>query len=146
MKAFLALALLSSFTINIHASEPTNQNAIKQLLDTLECPDCDLRNADFSGQNLQGANLTGANLSGADLTRTNLRGANLKNATLLGVKLSETALSGADLRNADLSDIDIDQVFEYIEIIGAQFEGARFKHGVVCGPPPKKGGWGCQQL
>ena len=65
---------------------------------------------------------------------------------MLRLKLGDTALSGANLKNADLSDLDIDAVFEYVEIIGTQFEGARFKDGVVCGPPPTKGGWGCQQL
>ena len=146
MKIIFIFALLISLIFEVHAGESNNPASLKQLLETLACPGCDLRNADLSGQNLQNANLASANLSHANLTKTNLRGASLNSAILTGVTLSETALSGADLRNADLSDIDIDKVFEYIEIIGTQFEGARFKHGVICGPPPRKGGWGCQQL
>lgn len=80
------------------------------------------------------------------MSTINRRGANLQGATLLKLKLSDTALSGANLKWADLSDLDIDQVFEDLEIIGTQLKGARFKHTVVCGPAATKGGWGCQQL
>lgn len=142
----LRVALLSCFVFQAYAGEVSGGAAKTQLLNTLHCPACNLQKTDLSGLNLQGANLEGADLSGANLTGTNLRGANLRDATLLSITLSETALSGADLRNADMSDMDIDMVFEYIEIIGTQFEGARFKDGIVCGPAPKKGGWGCQQL
>lgn len=146
MKTYLKIILLGFLVFKVYAADLSGGAAKAQLLETLKCPACDLSETDLSGQNLQGANLAGANLSGANLNGTNLRGANLENATMLRLELSETALSGANLKNADLSDIDIDKVFEYVEIIGTQFEGARFKGGLVCGPAPKKGGWGCQHL
>ncbi len=140
----LMLMFFSFLTFSAMAGEP--QSSIAQLLSKGECPGCNLTNTDLSDQDLQGANLAGANLTGANLQNTNLRGANLEGATLVQVTLSDTMLAGANLRDADFSDLDIDVVFESVEIIGTQFEGARFAHGVVCGPPPTKGGWGCQHL
>lgn len=146
MKSHLLVFLFLTVSLFAHADMHSNELERNQLLDTLQCPNCDLRGVDLSGLNLVGVNLAGADLSGANLNNTILRGADLQGATLLSVSLYDTALSGANLKNADLSDIDIDIVFESVEIIGTQFEGARFKHGVVCGPAPKKGGWGCQHL
>ncbi len=146
MKNIFTLGLLLLLGASVFAVEIDHDVALAQLLKTKQCPNCDLSGVDLSSQNLIGANLAGANLSGANLTSTNLRGANLEGARMLGLDLSETFLSGANMKGADLSDIDIDEVFEYVEIIGTQLEGARFKYGIVCGPPPKKGGWGCQHL
>ncbi len=134
------------------------------LLDTKICNECDLESAvlrdeqlagaqlkganlnkaDLRGANLRGADLTGASLTDANLSHTDLRGAKLRRATLLGVDLTETQLIGADLREADLRHLDIDIVFEFVELIGVQLEGARFKHGVRCAGFPAKGGWGCK--
>jgi uncharacterized protein YjbI with pentapeptide repeats len=146
MKGILTSALYLSLSLAAVADTLSGEATKAQLLATGDCPACDLREVDLSGQELIGANLVGANLSGANLNNTNLRGANLQGATMLRLKLSDTALAGANLKQADLSDLDIDLVFEYVEIIGTQFEGARFKYGIVCGPPPNKGGWGCQEL
>lgn len=123
-----------------------NSPQVSGLIETRACSGCQLQNSNLSGMDLSGVDLSGAILNGSKLYQTNLRGANLQRASLLNVSFSETALSGANLRNADLSDTDIDEVFEYLEIIGTQFEGARFKYGIICGPAPAKGGWGCQQL
>lgn len=141
----LAAFILTSISWNVEAAPPSGETARNQLLETLHCEDCDLKGVDLSNQNLSGANLENANLTSANLDNTNLRGANLQGATMLDLNLSNTPLAGANLKNADLSDIDIDEMFEYVEIIGAQFEGARFKYGIICGPAPDKGGWGCQQ-
>lgn len=146
MKSLITIFLFLILNLTALADNLKGEAAKMQLLSTGSCPACDLSYADLSGHDLIGANLAGANLSGANLEHTNLRGANLQGATLLGLNLSDTPLSGANLKQADLSDLDIDLVFEDVEIIGTQFEGARFKHGIVCGPPPNKGGWGCQQL
>ena len=137
----LLFALLT--TANAEDQRAISEN-LRQLLQTKICVSCDLSGTDLEGLNLQGVNLNNANLAGANLTNTNLRGANLMGANLKGVILLDTLLAGADLRNADMSDLDIDIAFESIEIIGTQFEGARFKYGVVCGPAPEKGGWGCR--
>ena len=146
MKGIITSTLFLSLSLVAVADKLASEAAKAQLLATGDCPACDLRGVDLSGRELIGANLTGANLSGANLSNTNLRGANLQGATMLRLTLSDTALAGANLKQADLSDLDIDMVFEYVEIIGTQFEGARFKYGIVCGPPPNKGGWGCQHL
>ena len=46
---------------------PPNKDHLNTLLETNECVECDLNNA-----NLSGVNLSGANLSGADLGQANL--------------------------------------------------------------------------
>ena len=124
--------------------DPVVDANIRQLLVTRACVGCDLHGADLGGLDLSGVNLSAADLTGANLTATNLRGADLSRTILLHARIIDTRLSGANLRMANLSDLDIDQAFESLEIIGTQLEGARFKDGVICGPPPNKGGWGCQ--
>ncbi len=144
MQSTLFKLILIIGMINCAFAETGKGQARDRLIKTHECSGCDLRGIDLNELNLAGVNLKGADLSGALLRNTNLRGANLQGATLINVELSDTLLAGANLKQADLSDTDIDQVFESVEIIGTQFEGARFKYGVVCGPAPIKGGWGCQ--
>jgi len=141
-KQLLLMSALVAFSLQ--ADTLQSQASLKRLLQTRECPQCDLRKLDLSGQKLQGVDLTGADLSGSNLQETNFRGAKLKGVKFLDVVLIDTMFSGADLRDADFSDLDIDEVFEFIEIVGTQLEGARFKYGVICGPPPRKGGWGCE--
>ena len=106
------------------------ESDLKKLLDTKECPECDLSKAgyqsihklstaDLSGANLYDANLydanlgsaklSGANLSGANLTGANLRGADLSGANLSEANLTGANLTGADLSKANLSDILIDK-------------------------------------
>jgi uncharacterized protein YjbI with pentapeptide repeats len=141
----LTFFVLLSISINALAQPAdTLPSNLQQLLETGRCPGCNLRGADLAHQNLAGANLEFADLTAANLTETNLRGANLSHAILLNATLIDTKLSGANLTNADLSDLDIDESFESMEIIGTQLEGASFKDGVICGPAPDKGGWGCQ--
>ncbi|MBU0680947.1 MAG: pentapeptide repeat-containing protein [Proteobacteria bacterium] len=79
----------------------------QQLLDTDECPGCNLSGVDLSGTKLKGANLAGADLSGANLQEVNLKGANLKGANLQSARLTDAILIGADLENADLSDANL---------------------------------------
>jgi len=128
------------YFVNIAYADSNKEILIK----TKSCISCDLRDIDLSNENLRYVNLSGANLSGANLTQTDLQGANLQGAILLRLDLSETKLNGANLKKANLSDLDIDLVFEYVEIMGTQLEGARFKDDVICGKVPKKGGWGCE--
>ncbi len=158
----ISLVIVSWLTV---ASAPYafDQDDVDSLLNTKVCNGCDLRATDLRGKALQGAqlrwsnlndaDLRGANLNSADLTgasleraklsNTNLQGASLEGARLLGVDLSEVRLIGADLRWADLRHLDVDAAFEFVELIGVQLEGARFKNGVRCGSFPAKGGWGC---
>ncbi|MEG4999312.1 pentapeptide repeat-containing protein [Microcoleus sp. B4-D4] len=74
------------------------QNLVKQLLETKQCPECNLSNVnlkamDLQGFNLQGANLEGANLSGAKLANANLKNANLNKANLTGADLGCSGIS-----------------------------------------------------
>lgn len=79
----------------------------QQLLDTGECPGCNLAGIDLTGTKLKGVNLEGADLSGANLQETNLKGANLKGANLQSARLTDAILIKADLENADLSDANL---------------------------------------
>jgi len=155
-----AFVLASLFMAPAVAFDPAE---LDRLLKTKHCNGCNLEGvdlrgkalqgaelrwvmldrADLRGANLKGADLTGASLQGARLERANLQGARLEGARLLGVDLSEVKLIGADLRWADLRHLDVDVDFEFVELIGVQLEGARFKDGVRCGGFPPKGGWGC---
>jgi len=90
---------------------------LMQLLESGDCPGCELESVDLvhgelQGANLQGANLRDGNLSRADLRRadlrkanlefTSLQGANLQGSDLRGARLYGTDLRGADLRGAKL--------------------------------------------
>ncbi len=94
-----------------------DSEALLKLLQTRQCPNCrladadlvhaDLRDADLQGARLQRANLgqarlDGADLSGADLSFTSLRGASLRGANLEGARLYGTDLRDADLAGARL--------------------------------------------
>jgi len=120
---------------------------LTQLLDTNECPGCDLRGANlrrkvlngaklakadlnaarFDEAELSGADLTGAYLFGANLSRADLRGARLINADLRKANLSRADLQGAylllaNLRKADLREAQLSGAF----LQGADLTGARF--------------------
>jgi uncharacterized protein YjbI with pentapeptide repeats len=166
MRPTFALPITVSILIVAHALSASAFDAqhLTTLLDTKICNECNLESAilrdeqldgaelkganlnkaDLRGANLRGADLTGASLTQAKLSDTDLRGAKLRRATLMGVDLTETHLIGADLREVDLRHLDIDIAFEFVELIGVQLDGARFKHGVRCAGFPTKGGWGCK--
>ena len=85
---------------------------VQRLIETKECPYCDLRNTDLSNANLKGANLEGANLEGANLEGANLKkayllGANLDNANLQNVDLKSSILTFSSLKNASLVKADL---------------------------------------
>ena len=99
---------------------------LNQLLQTKQCPQCDLSNAglvqadlsgaNFTGANLAGANLSQANLAGADLTGANLTGTSLHGANLTGANFTGAKIAGTDLRtayvgNANLSEVDLDGAY-----------------------------------
>ncbi len=79
----------------------------QKLLDTGECPGCNLSGVDLTGTKLKGANLEGADLSGANLQEVNLKGANLKGANLQSARLADAILIKVDFENADLSDANL---------------------------------------
>ena len=87
---------------------------LKQLLDSNQCPECDLQGMDLSGRWLSDADLERADLRGANLEGTDLRDANLKAADLRKADLRKADLRGADLYMANLEGADL---------TGARMEG-----------------------
>ena len=95
MKLFVAVAL----TVGLAGTSLAYDEAdLARLMETGNCPECDLKIATLSGAYLYGADLSGADLIGADLS-----GANLSGANLIGASLRYADLDGADLTGADLS-------------------------------------------
>ncbi len=92
----LSIAVVFAATKNIPDS--IQQNQVKQLLETKQCPECNLSNVNLKGMDLQGFNLQGANLAGANLSGAKLANANLKNANL-----NKANLTGADLGCSGIS-------------------------------------------
>lgn len=75
-----------------------------------------LENADFSGAEMIGVNMSGATLDQATLIKSaTIQNANFSNATLSNIKLQSAKLSGV--------------VFDYADLIDADFTGATFLAG-----------------
>ena len=64
MKRLLPVLLLV-FSVGVGAYD---EDDLKKLKTTNECPKCDLSQANLTGAYLRGTNLTGANLTETDLT------------------------------------------------------------------------------
>ena len=94
--AGLSIAILLAATKYI--PDLNQQNQVKQLLETKQCPECNLSNVNLKGMDLQGFNLQGANLEGANLSGAKLANANLKNANL-----NKANLTGSDLGCSGIS-------------------------------------------
>ncbi|MCU0540761.1 MAG: pentapeptide repeat-containing protein [Oscillatoriaceae cyanobacterium Prado104] len=88
----VTLSVVAVFAATKYIPDFHKQNQVKQLLQTKQCPECNLSNVNLKGMDLEGFNLQGANLEGADLSGTKLANANLQNA-----KLKRADLTGADL-------------------------------------------------
>ena len=73
MKRIISLAILMQGSIGLSY----NPEHVDQLLETGSCYNCDLRGADFSGQDLSQSNLREARLDGANLGNTVLTESNL---------------------------------------------------------------------
>ncbi|MEG3933277.1 pentapeptide repeat-containing protein [Microcoleus sp. T3_B1] len=94
--AGLSIAVI--FTAAKYLTFSNQQNQVKQLLETKQCPECNFSKANLKGLDLQGVNLQGANLEGANLSGSKLANANLKNANL-----NKANLTGADLGCAGIT-------------------------------------------
>jgi uncharacterized protein YjbI with pentapeptide repeats len=81
----------------------TKSAALKRLLATNECKNCDLANANLENANLARASLEGANLTNANLKNANLQQATLKNTYMLGANLEQANLTQAELDGANLT-------------------------------------------
>lgn len=103
---------------------------LQQLLQTRNCPRCDLRGAglvyaDLSGADLSGADLRGANLSRANLSTANLSGADLRGTSFYGANLTAVDLQGAQLGGADLREaVVVNASFGGADLTNAAVEGA----------------------
>lgn len=88
------------------AGEKSDANLVqenrKQLIETHNCPGCDLSGVNLDRVNLTGANLEGANLEQARLRLATLAKANLRNSNLKGAMFGGADLAEADLRGANL--------------------------------------------
>ena len=88
LKIIVTTILLTTMGLTAPAiAKSYEPNHLKRLLETNQCPGCNLSNADLRGVNLSYADLRGANLSYADLRGANLTGANLSGANTKGAKL-----------------------------------------------------------
>lgn len=83
------------FAATAAASQSANPEHVERLKSTLQCPGCDLREAQLAGLELQNAQLQNADLAGATLYGTNLRGADLTGAILNDADLEMANLEGA---------------------------------------------------
>jgi len=134
----LAFALIAGcFGVACPADAGDEEHLI-QLLESRQCPACqlndvdlthaDLRDADLKGAQLQRANLNQARLDGADLSGSDLSFTSLQGASLRGTDLRNSRLYGTDLRGADLSGAQLDPLaLEQTHWTGAQgiSQGAR---------------------
>jgi uncharacterized protein YcgL (UPF0745 family) len=86
-----------------------NPAQLQQLLETNNCPGCDLVGANLKGKELPGANLVDANLRGAILSQANLHQANLVGADLTGADVTGTNLRQANLLEAKLPGVNLNK-------------------------------------
>ncbi len=105
-KIIATAAIVTAFGLTTPVRAENIQD-LSQLLNTKQCPQCDLSGSGLVMANLAGAELSGANLSGANLSRANLSGANLSGANLSGASLHGANLSGAILIGAKLYGTDL---------------------------------------
>jgi uncharacterized protein YjbI with pentapeptide repeats len=96
LTALSVLVLLSAQ----RGSSAFDEDHMRRLTGTRECPGCDLTGADLSNRDLRGANLMNANLAGANLTRADLTNATLYFADFRGANITGAKFGGARLTNA----------------------------------------------
>ena len=109
----LALALMAACLGVACPAIARGEEHLLQLLESRQCPSCqlndvdlshaDLHDADLKGAHLQRANLSQARLDGADLSGSDLSFTSLQGASLRGTDLRNSRLIGTDLRRTDLT-------------------------------------------
>jgi len=105
----------------------TEEN-LKKLLETKECPKCDLSAVNLTGENLIKANLNEANLKKATLLSAKLNLANLSSANLTNANLAGAILAGASLSRATLKNANLDWVtFQGANLTSTDLTGATLK-------------------
>lgn len=139
----LAFALITALFEVANPVMAGNEEHLIQLLESQQCPACelndvdlthaDLRNAKLKSAHLQRANLSQARLDGADLSETDLSFTSLQGASLRGADLRKSRLLGTDLRRADLTGALLDHhALEQSHWVGAKgvIQGARSHAGL----------------
>ena len=127
----LALASPSSWAYN--------QDDLQRLLETKNCPQCDLRFAILEEVNLDDAQLAGANFEGAKLLEVSLQHAELQNtnfnyALIHDSDLNFARLEGADLQHATLEDSNLTQAnltqanLNSVNIHNSDLQGAKLNN------------------
>ena len=107
-RMFLVLVIITMVGAAVHTNTYAYEESdLEKLLNTGNCSNCDLTEADLSGKNLEktilvdallhGATLNGTNLSNSDLSGAILKYANLSHAKLIGTKLINANLKAAQL-------------------------------------------------
>lgn len=123
-RAPVALVAVTAFMATL-AHSPTahavDENDLKRLIETNECPGCDLREADLRRLNLTGANLEGANLREANFFYAILDGANLSGADLRDTNFASVR---AVAIISDVLDSEGRNLIVPAQFVGADFEGA----------------------
>jgi len=109
----LAFVLIAGCVGVASPADAGDEEHLIQLLESRQCPSCqlndvdlthaDLRDADLKGAQLQRANLSQARLDGADISGADLSFTSLQGASLRGSDLRNSKLIGTDLRRTDLS-------------------------------------------
>ena len=94
-RSFCVLGGVLACAAVLAANQPANPEHVEKLKTTLQCPGCDLREAQLGGLQLQNAQLQNADLAGAFLY-----GADLRDADLTGAILNDADLEMADLTGA----------------------------------------------
>ena len=111
----LAFGLLASCFGMTSPAIAVDEKHLIQLLESGQCPACqlndvdlthaDLRDANLKDAELQRANLSQARLDGADLSGSDLSFTSLQGASLRGADLRNSRLIGTDLRRTDLTGV-----------------------------------------
>jgi uncharacterized protein YjbI with pentapeptide repeats len=112
-KTIAAALLLTSLCFMSAIAIPNflKQGRVARLLETKQCPECDLSDVNLEGADLEGANLVNANLANAKLRGAQLQGAKLRGAELRAAQLQGANLQGAKLRGADLQAADLNGAY-----------------------------------
>ncbi len=126
----VALAGVTLLTLGF-AHSPTahalDEADLHRLIETGECPGCDLEGADLRRLDLSGANLEGANLQEANFFYAILDGANLSGANLTSANLSY-------VRAVTLTLDSNGEVLEFpARFVEANLEGALMNYGDFSG-------------
>ncbi len=135
----LSTAIAAAIVCYASPAFSSNPEHLQRLLETNQCPQCDLSGADLGEANLFGANLVNANLAGANLAKANLGEADFTDANLTGAKLNQAYLRGAILDDANLSDADLtnaylrDASLTEVEINNATLQGVNLSRTNLSG-------------